>query len=398
MKLTEKHTIAACFAGIAVQAMVINFPPLLFLTFESEFGVSLGKISTLIAISFIAQFAMDLVASRFPRLFDNRAVAVLGQALPAIGFVLLAVLPSVLPPFVGLVIATVIAAFGSGIIEVVGNPIIDSCNLKNKNRVMTALHSFYCWGLLATVLLSTVFFHFFGTENWRILACLWAIVPTVNALAFTAVPLNRLTPEASNTPSAEKKTFGSFTFIAFIVLMVCGGAAEQAMSQWASSFAEMGLGVSKTVGDILGPCSFAVFMGLARVFYARFSDRINLARFMAGCAALCIVSYLIAALSPLPILSLAGCALCGFSVGIMWPGTLCLATERIPHGGIKMFALLALAGDIGCTVGPVAVGWIAAAFGNNIKASFVFSTVFPAVMILFIILLAVQKRKGLRSK
>lgn len=392
MKLNAKHTVAACFTGATVQAIVINFSPLLFYRFEKEFNVSLSKISLLIAISFVTQLIMDFAASRLPSVFRGRAMVVTGQVLSAVGLLCTAGLTKIMSPYPALIISTTVAAFGSGIVEVVGNPLIESCPVENKNRILSFMHSFFCWGHVFTVAVSTLFFHVFGIENWRILACLWAIVPTLNAIAFMFVPLYEVEAE----PTADKKkrsVFHSFTFVALFILMICGGAAEQAMSQWASSFAEMGLGVSKSVGDLLGPCAFAILMGIARVIYAKRSDKMNLPRFMTVCSALCIASYLIAALAPLPIISLIGCALCGFAVGIMWPGTLCLATERIPDGGVKMFALLALAGDIGCTVGPTAVGWIADAAENDLKLPFIISTVFPAVMILFITLLTLKRKK-----
>lgn len=393
LKLNAKHTVAACFTGATVQAIVINFSPLLFYRFEKEFNVSLSKISLLIAISFVTQLIMDFTASRLPSLFKGRAMVVTGQVLSAAGLLCTAGLTKIMSPYPALIISTTIAAFGSGIVEVVGNPLIESCPVENKNRILSFMHSFFCWGHVFTVAVSTLFFYVFGIENWRILACLWAIVPALNALAFTVVPLFEVEAEPP-TDRKKRSVFHSFTFVALFILMVCGGAAEQAMSQWASSFAEMGLGVSKSVGDLLGPCAFAVLMGIARVIYAKRSDRMNLPRFMTLCSVLCIISYLIAALAPIPILSLIGCALCGFAVGIMWPGTLCLATERIPDGGVKMFALLALAGDVGCTVGPTAVGWIADAAGNNLKLSFAVSTVFPAVMILFIALLTLKRKKN----
>ncbi len=391
MKLTAKHTVSACFVGAMVQALVINFSPLLFLTFENEFDISLGKISLLIAISFITQFIMDFTASRLPGLFNHRSTVVLGQICSATGLVGLAIFPKIMPPYVGLITATVIAAFGSGIIEVMGNPIIESCPVKNKNRILTFLHSGYCWGLVITVALSTLFFWIFGIDNWRILACLWAIVPALNAAAFAFVPMYKI--ESAPQPDKQNRSvFKSFTFWALFIIMLCAGAAEQAMSQWASSFAEMGLGVTKSVGDLLGPCAFAVLMGIARVIYAKYSERMNLSKYMMFSSALCVISYLIAALSHIPLLSLAGCALCGFAVGIMWPGTICMATERIPHGGVKMFALLALAGDAGCTLGPTAVGWIAELFGNDLSVSFLFSIIFPALMILFIPLIKTPKK------
>ena len=392
MKLNAKHTVAACFTGAMVQAIVINFSPLLFLTFERDFGISLSKISLLIAISFVTQLLMDLTATALPKLFNHRMTVVIGQICSALGLVGIAVLPEIMSPYMALVIATMIAAFGGGIIEVMGNPIIESCPVKNKNKILSFMHSCYCWGLVITVLVSTLFFRFVGIEHWQILACLWAIIPTLNAIAFVFVPIE---PIASAPRSSDKKhsVFRTFTFWAFFILMLCAGAAEQAMSQWASSFAEMGLGVDKHIGDLLGPCAFAVLMGLARVIYAKYSEKMDLSKFMFVSSVLCIIAYLVAALSHNAIVSLMGCALCGFSVGIMWPGTLCLVTDHIPHGGVKVFALLALAGDAGCTIGPVAVGWIADLFGNNLKVSFLFSVIFPAVMILFIILLAAQKRK-----
>ncbi len=395
MKLSEKHTVTACFISIMVQAMVINFSPLLFITFEKSFDISLGKISTLIAVSFITQFSMDFLAVQLPRLFNNRVTIVLGQVFSAVGLAGLAIFPLFMPPFAGLLLATVIAAFGGGIIEIMGNPIIESCSIDNKNKIITFFHSGYCWGLVLTVVLSTLFFSLVGIENWRILACLWALIPALNAILFAFVPLNKLS-SAPKEKKGERSRFATFTFWAFFILMICGGAAEQAMSQWASSFAEMGLGVSKAVGDLLGPCLFAVLMGLSRVIYAKYSDVLNLTKFMVFSSALCVFSYLLAALAPanMPLVSLLGCGLCGFSVGIMWPGTICLATGRLPNGGIKMFALLALAGDMGCTLGPVAVGWIAEGFGNNLKASFIFSAIFPAVIILFIAVLSIRNKNS----
>ena len=393
MKFYSNHTVAACFTGITVQAIIINFPPLLFLTFEKSFGISLSKIGLLIAISFITQLLMDLTASRCPKLFNNRATVVFGQVCSAVGLTCFAVLPSFMPPYPALITATVIAAFGSGIIEVMGNPIIEASPIKNKNMILSFLHSCYCWGLVVTVVLSTLFFYFVGIEHWRLLACLWALIPALNAILFIFVPIGRI-ESAPKTQKGTRSVFHSFIFWAFFIIMLCAGAAEQAMAQWASSFAEMGLGVSKTVGDILGPCAFAVLMGIARVYYAKRSEKINLPRFMMLSAMLCIIAYLIAALSPLPIISLLGCALCGFSVGIMWPGTICMATENIPNGGVKMFALLALAGDMGCTAGPTTAGWIAETFGNNLKVSFIFSIIFPAVMILFIPLVRTYQKKN----
>ena len=390
---SQKLTITACLTGFVVQAIVINYSPLLFLTYENELGISMAKISLLISISFVTQLLMDLTASRLPRLFNKRATIVMGQVFAALGLLGLALLPSVLPPYVGLIIGTTVASLGGGIIEVTGNPIIESCNLKNKNAILSFMHSCYCWGVVLTVILSTVFFHFFGTEHWRLLNCIWAAIPACNAVLFAISPLENINA-APDRSKRKRSAFRTFTFWALIVLMLCAGAAELTMSQWASSFAEMGLGVNKTTGDILGPCAFAVLMGVARLLYAKFSTRINLIKCMIATSVLCIMGYLLSALSPLPVLSLVGCALCGFSVGLMWPGTLCIATEKIPDGGVKMFALLALAGDAGCAIGPSAAGWIAGLFGDDLKIAFLISTVFPLLIIVFAaILMARGKRK-----
>lgn len=396
MKLNANHTVAACFAGAMIQAIVINLPPLLYLTFEHEFGISLSKISLLIAISFVTQLLMDFTASKFPSLFNNRAMVVIGQMCSACGLLGMALLPYIMPPYVALIIATTVAAFGGGIIEVMGNPIIEACPVKNKNRILSFMHSCYCWGLVLTVLLSTLFFKLVGIEHWRMLFCLWAILPAINAIAFVFVPLAPM-ESAPAVMNKKNSVFRTFTFWAFFMLMLCAGASEMTMTQWASSFAETGLNVDKSTGDLLGPCAFAVLMGLARVIYAKFSTKLNLSKFMLVSAVICVISYLITALSPYPILSLVGCAVCGFSVGIMWPGTLCMATERIPNGGVKMFALLALAGDAGCTLGPTTAGWIAEAFGDNLKISFIFSTVFPSLIIALVTVLLIQQRKKRKS-
>ena len=397
MKLTANHTVAACFTGLTIQAIVINLPPLLYLTFENEFGISLAKISLLIAISFFTQLLMDFTASKLPSLFNNRLAVVIGQIFCVCGLLGMALLPSIMPPYIALIIATSLASFGSGIIEVMGNPIIEASPIKNKNRILSIMHSCYCWGLVLTVLLSTLFFKLVGIEHWRILFCLWAIIPAINTIAFIFVPLPTM-ESAPKTTDKRNSVFRTLTFWVFFLLMLCAGAAEMTMTQWASSFAEMGLKVDKSTGDLLGPCAFAVLMGLARVIYAKFSTKLNLSKFMIFSASLCVVSYLVTAFSPFPILSLVGCAVCGFSVGIMWPGTLCMATEKIPGGGVKMFALLALAGDAGCTLGPTAAGWIADAFGNNLKISFVFSTVFPALIIALVAVLLIQQRKNVNLK
>ncbi len=383
MKLTARHTVRAAYIGYLTQAITINFAPLLFITFEKSFDISLGKISLLIAISFLTQLAADGAAAKWSSKMEPRLWAILAHVFAVVGMTGFAWLPFVLPsPYVGLVISVMIAAVGGGIIEVLISPIVEAAPTEEKSSAMSLLHSFYSWGLAGVVLFSTVFFLLVGIENWRILSCIWAIVPAVGAIAFCFVPIYRLPTAPEDSSVKEHSIFRSGMFWIFFIMMFCAGAAEQAMGQWASSFAESGLGVTKAVGDILGPCTFAILMGLSRVVYGKSGGRINLIRFIVLSSVLCIVSYLLAALSPWPLLSLMGCALCGLAVGILWPGTYSLASAKMPYGGVRMFAMLAMAGDIGCLVGPTAAGWIAELFDNNLKVSFLVSIIFPVLILL----------------
>ena len=326
----------------------------------------------------------DLFEAKFSKYLDLRKTCVTAHLCAAAGMIGFAFLPELLPsPYAGLVLSVVIAAVGGGLIEVVISPIVEACPTKKKSAAMSLLHSFYSWGLAGVVLLSTLFFRFFGIENWRILTCLWAIIPLIGAVGFMFVPIYSL-DENEAVGKSKTTIFRQPIFWVFMVLMVCAGASEQTMSQWASTFAETGLGVSKSLGDLLGPFAFAMLMGASRVMYALFSKKIKLRVFMTVSCALCIVSFLMAALSPIPLISLLGCALCGLSVGIMWPGTYSLAAKKLPGGGVRLFAMLAFAGDIGCLTGPTSAGWIAGLFGDNLKAAFLFAVVFPVLMIVLI--------------
>ena len=383
MKLTARHTVRAAYVGYLTQAITINFAPLLFVTFGETYDISLGKIGLLIGVSFLTQLIADAVSAKVSGKINTRGTVIFAHLCAVIGMTGFAYLPDLMPdPYIGLMLSTIIAAIGGGIIEVLISPIVEAAPTENKSSEMSLLHSFYSWGLAGVVLFSTLFFTFVGIEHWRILSCLWAIIPAVGALLFCLVPiyeLNAVPPDGEEEP---RSIFKTGTFWLFIIMMFCAGAAEQAMSQWASTFAETGLRVDKAVGDILGPCCFALLMGGARVFYGKSGGRIKLSRFITVSAILCIVSYLLAAFSPFPLLSLVGCALCGLSTGIMWPGTYSMACARLPYGGVRMFALLAMAGDLGCLVGPTAAGWIAEAFGNKLQVSFIVSAIFPLLMLI----------------
>ncbi len=384
MKLTAGSTVRAAYIGYLTQAITINFAPLLFVTFENTYGISMGKISLLIALSFLTQLTTDAIVARISDRLNTRATAIAAHLFAVLGMTGFAWLPEVLPsPFLGLAISVMVAAVGGGIVEVIISPIVEACPTAEKSSAMSLLHSFYSWGLAAVVLLSTLFFKTVGIDDWRILSCLWALIPAAGAVAFCFVPIYPLDSLSGNGEESSS-LLKSKLFWIFFVLMFCAGASEMAMIQWASAFAESDLGIPKAIGDLLGPCAFAILMGGVRTFYGRSGGRISLLRFILVSSVLCVISYLIAALSPFPLLSLVGCALCGLSVAIMWPGTYSLASSRITFGGVRMFALLAMAGDIGCLVGPTAAGWVAELFGNNLRAAFLLSAIFPLLIILLI--------------
>ncbi|MBQ8849921.1 MAG: MFS transporter [Clostridia bacterium] len=387
MKLTARHTVRASYIGYLTQAITINFAPLLFVTFEKTYDISLGRIGLLIGVSFLIQLICDGLAAKFSNKINTRAAVIIAHVCAVLGMTGFAYLPDLLPdPYIGLLIAVSVAAIGGGIIEVFISPIVEAAPTENKSGEMSLLHSFYSWGLAGVALLSTLFFTFVGIEHWRILSCLWAIVPALGALAFCFVPIYELDAAPENGEEKPTSIFRSGIFWIFVVMMFASGASEQAMSQWASNFAQAGLGVSKTLGDLLGPFSFAVLMGLARVGYGKSGGKIKLVKLIVISAVLCIVSYLLAALSPYPLLSLVGCALCGLATGIMWPGTYSLASAKMPYGGVQMFALLAMAGDLGCLAGPTAAGWIAEACGNDLQISFLISIIFPVLILLMVFL------------
>ncbi len=381
-----KHTIIASYFGYITQAIVNNFAPLLFVTFHNTFGIPLEKIGYLITVNFCLQLVVDYIAARFVDRIGYRICIVAAHVFSGAGLILMGVLPYIFSnPYIGLVISIMCYAVGGGLIEVLISPIVEACPTDKKSAAMSLLHSFYCWGHVAVILLTTLFFVTAGIENWRLLACLWSIIPFANAIFFCFVPINRLVDVEDTVPM--KKLFRSKLFWILIVLMVCSGASEQGMSQWSSAFAETGLKVSKTLGDLLGPCMFAIMMGISRVFYSVFSEKINLMKFVTGSCVICVIAYLIAAFSPYPIVALIGCGICGLSVGILWPGVFSLAAEKAPSGGTSMFALLALAGDLGCSSGPTLVGAVSGVFDDNLKAGFVAAIIFPIALISGIILL-----------
>ena len=382
-----KSTIRACFAGYVVQAVVNNFVPLLFLTFQSQYGIPLSQVTLLITINFALQLAVDGVSVFFIDRIGYRAAAVIAHICAALGLVGLAFLPDLLPsPFAGLLLSVLLYALGGGLLEVIVSPIVESCPSDHKAQTMSILHSFYCWGSAGVIVISTLFLKIFGASSWKILAAIWALLPLANCFVFTKVPLAPLVAEGE-AGMRIGQLFRSRVFWVIMLMMLCAGASEQAVSQWASTFAEKGLGVSKAVGDLTGPTVFALLMATSRLLYGKFGAKIDLNKAMMASALLCVVSYLLIGLTNSPVLGLVGVGLCGLAVGIFWPGTFSTAAASLRGGGTAMFALMALAGDLGCSGGPTLAGAIAGAFGDNLRLGILCAVAFPALMILGILLI-----------
>ena len=379
-------TITSCFTVYIVQAAVNNFTPLLFLFFQRNYDILLSQITLLVTFNFGIQLLVDLLSVGFVDKIGYRISMVAAHVLAAAGLILLTVLPEMLPsPFAGILIAVMIYAVGGGLLEVLVSPVVEACPSDNKEKAMSMLHSFYCWGHAGVVLISTLFFYTAGIENWKILTVIWALIPIANAFAFTKVPIAPLMEEGE-TGLRLKELFKIKVFWVLLIMMICAGASEQAVSQWASTFAEKGLGISKTAGDLAGPMAFAVLMGTSRLFYGKYGDRIHLEKFMIYSSCLCILSYLGISLLPVPLLSLAACAVCGMSVGIMWPGTFSKASAALPRGGTAMFAFLALGGDVGCSGGPTVVGMVSGVLGDDLKKGILAAVLFPLILLIGIIL------------
>lgn len=382
--MNYRKTLIACYMGFVTQAIAANFAPLLFLTFHKSYGIPLGKIALISSVFFITQLIVDILCAHFADVIGYRKCVVGSQMLSAVGLIGLAFLPQVTAdPFTGIIISTILYAIGSGLTEVLVSPIVEACPFEHKEAAMSLLHSFYCWGAVGVILLSTLFFSLFGIENWRWLSCIWAVIPLCNVFNFAVCPIEHPTEDGKGLSIGSLLKVPLFWLS--ILLMICAGASELSMAQWASAFAESALGLSKSMGDITGPCMFAVTMGISRSLYGKYGEKLDLMKFMIGSGALCLGCYLIASLSQLPLAGLAGCMICGFSVGIMWPGTISICSAKIPSGGTAMFALLAMAGDMGGALGPAIVGNISQNAGDDIQKGLLAGCVFPAVLVISVL-------------
>lgn len=381
MENKYNRTITACFIAYIVQAIVNNFVPLLFLTFQKTYGIPLSQITMLVTFNFGIQLLIDILSVGFVDKIGYRISMIIAHICAAAGLILLTILPGKFSdPFIGILISVMIYALGGGLLEVLVSPVVEACPSDNKEKAMSMLHSFYCWGHVGVVVCSTIFFSIFGIADWKILAVVWALIPMCNAIVFTKVPIAPLIEEGESGFTLKELCSIRIFWVLF-VMMICAGASEQSVSQWASTFAEKGLGISKTAGDLAGPMAFAVLMGLSRAFYGKYGDKIHLDRFMIYSSILCIASYLCISLLPVPQLSLLACALCGLSVGIMWPGTFSKASAALSRGGTAMFALLALGGDIGCSGGPTLVGIVSGIYQDNLKAGILAGVIFPLLLL-----------------
>ena len=386
MKKNYRKTLIACYLGFITQAISANFTPLLFLKFHTDYGIPLGKIALIPTAFFLTQLLIDVFCARFVDAIGYRRSVVMSEITSGLGLAGLAVIPDMFSdPFIGIMICVIIYAVGSGLIEVLASPIVEACPFEHKDAVMSLLHSFYCWGAVGVILLSTLFFAVFGIEHWKALACVWSLIPLYNIYNFATCPIERLTEEGREMTIGD--LFKTPLFWLAIILMVCSGASELSMAQWASAYTEAALGFSKTVGDLAGPCLFAVTMGICRVIYGKYGAKMDLIRFMLGSGVLCLCCYLLASLSADPLMGLIGCVLCGFSVGIMWPGTISITSPRLPDGGTALFALLAMAGDLGGAFGPSLVGAVTQHSGDNLQSGMLVGSIFPLILIIVLVIM-----------
>jgi fucose permease len=392
-----KQTLVACYLGFVTQAISANFTPLLFLTFKSTYDIALHQIALIPFIFYFTQLLVDLAATKFADKIGYRTCVVASQVLSAVGLIFMAILPELLPvPFMGILISVVLYAIGSGLIEVLVSPIVEACPFENKDGMMSLLHSFYCWGAMGVILGSTLFFAVFGIGRWKILTFLWALVPLYNTFNFVHCPIERLVEEGKSMSIG--KLLKTPIFWLMILLMICSGASEATMAQWASAFTESAMGVSKAVGDLAGPCAFAMFMGISRILYGKLSERLDLAKVMLICGMMCAGCYLLASLSTSPILGLMGCGICGLAVGIMWPGSISISSQHCPRGGTAMFAFLALAGDFGAMVSPAMVGSLSEMAGGNLKTGLLVATFFPILLVFGLFILKKKVRNVPKRK
>lgn len=405
-KLTFKSTVYACYRQSLTQGIVNNLSPLFFVIYKDKFGLSYSLIATLILFNFVTQLLTDMVSVKFVDKLGYRNSCVIANIFCFTGLLLIGSLPNLIPaPFFGLAFATVVMGVGGGLIEVVTSPMLDAIPGEAKASSMSLMHSFYCWGQLGVVVITTLLLRVIGDALWFVIPFLWALLPLFSLASFFRIPMPETIPEEHRTPLRE--LFRSKLFLVALVLMLSAGASELSMCQWSSLFAEKALGVPKVVGDLLGPALFAVFMGIGRMIFGIYGERLNLYRILIWSSVLCVGCYLGTALVQNPIFSLICCSSCGLFVTLMWPGTISCTSPLFPKGGAAMFGLFALAGDVGCSVGPALVGTISDNAGNllsgilpglsqdqiGLRTGMLAGMIFPLIMMVGVILLRRWSRK-----
>lgn len=377
-KVNYFPTKVAGYVGFFVQAIVNNFLPILFIALQDVYKMSYGRLASLIAVNFGAQVIVDFLAPKVVAKLGYRKTAFLSQFMAFLGLALLSLLPNVIMPYIAIIICIILYATGSGLTEVILSPMIEMLPTRNKSGNMAILHSFYCWGQAVTVLGTTALVYLSGFENWFIIPLIWSVVPFINMFSFLKVPI--VEPD----PSVKVATFFELVknkrFLLYMLLMFCAGASEIAMAEWASIFAQNALGVSKAIGDVTGPCAFAIFMGLGRVIYAKFSKKISFIKLLICLNVLGVICYLMVAFCRLAFVSLIFCALCGLTVSISWPGIYSLGAKNFKNGGAVMFGAFAMCGDFGCAFGPWLIGTLADKFTLNV--GFAVASVFSLIIVL----------------
>ncbi len=385
--LKYTHTKIACYMGSAVQAITCCFLPLLFVVFQKNYHVGYEKLRRLTLICFVIQIFLDLLSVRLVKIFGYRKLAVASQVFAVSGLLALAFLPKIISPYMGITCAVGIYSVGSGFIEVIVSPIMEYLPTHNKSGNMAFLHSFFCWGQLMVVVVTTLLINFLGENNWFYIALLWAIIPLIVMVLFLFVPIVEPNEQSSG---GYKSMLKSPLFAVMLIVMFLSGASEITVSSWMSAFAEQSLKLDKLMGDLVGPCLFAACMGIGRIVFSFFGDKVSMKRVLLIFSLITTVAYLVLSLSSNPIISMVAGVLVGFGVSVMWPGTLSMSAKTFPMGATTMFALLAMFGDVGCSFGPWTTGIVADS--SNLNYGFLYATIFPLAMV--IILLFLNRKKA----
>ena len=356
MQTNYKRVKYACYTTNVSMSVVANLSPILFLTFHNLYGISYSLLGSLVLINFIAQLLIDLIFSFFSHKFNIPLAVKITPLLTLVGLFLYAVCPLAFPQYAyaGLVVGTLVFSVSGGLAEVLISPVIAAIPSDDPDREMSKLHSVYAWGVVPVILISTLFLYVFGSQSWHWLALLYMLVPLVAFLLFTKAQIPQMeTPEKVSGALSFLKNKGLWLCVGAIFL---GGASECIMAQWSSGYIEQALGIPKVWGDIFGVAVFSVMLGMGRTLYAKKGKKIENVLFLGSIGAT--ICYLLAAICNMPLIGLVACAFTGLCVSMLWPGSLIVASDRFPQGGVFIFAMMAAGGDLGASVGPQLIGVI----------------------------------------